>query len=550
MAHFMHVDIIESAEELYLKPNKSVWLITHRCDRLRLAINKYLGQLLMTTRSMAKTIHDRPARIILRLTGLGLVIYIAWAIFGAYDISMHPEIATFSLAIMQSLAAYFSYRVVRNSKLDVRLRNAWRWISRALASSALAEGLWFAYSFFQLAPMPWLTDVLYFLYYIFILVALFWFPFITARRTERIIFWLDLIIIMLATLVVLWAMNLERFQELYIQDPLILLSLVFPLGDAVLFAGMMALLQRDVERVGKAVFIFLTLAFGLHGLAGGFYLYARMYWFEWLQLYVYILWLLGAFCFLIAAVVQTNLDSVSREIYPSRTRFVLRFILPYLAVIAGWSTLVYMTFTIVKPNLNLYGVLIGSILLGVLVLLRQYNLLLENVHLYADMQRLAITDSLTGLYNRHYFNQVLNRELQRAERYNSPLVLLLADVDDFKLFNDTLGHMQGDQVLRLVSNVLNTQLRRVDLLARFGGDEFAVIMPGTDRAGALTVTQRIHAVFAGYQYAGRQLGLSIGIAVHVAGITPEQFVEQADRALYRSKSKKAARKTHPISKQG
>jgi len=255
--------------------------------------------------------------------------------------------------------------------------------------------------------------------------------------------------------------------------------------------------------------------------------------------YVYILWLLGGFSCVIAAVLQINLEPPARQTYPSRSRSLSRMILPYLGALAGWITLIYMTFTNVQSDLRLQGVLLGALVLVVLVLLRQYNLLIENSYLYDEMQRLATTDSLTGLYNRHYFNEMLTRELLRAERYHKPLALLLADVDDFKIFNDTLGHLQGDQVLKIVSNTLNAQLRRVDLLARFGGDEFAVILPDTDQAGAVFASSRIQAAVSAQHYSDRQLGLSIGIAMVLPGMSPEQFVELADRELYLSKSRKS-----------
>jgi diguanylate cyclase (GGDEF)-like protein len=130
----------------------------------------------------------------------------------------------------------------------------------------------------------------------------------------------------------------------------------------------------------------------------------------------------------------------------------------------------------------------------------------------------------------------------RAERYQKPLALLLADIDDFKIFNDTLGHLQGDQVLKVVSNVLTAQLRRVDLLARFGGDEFAVIMPDTDQAGAEAASSRIQKAVSQQRYADRQLGLSIGVAVFQPGMSPVQLVELSDRELYRSKSTKSLKK--------
>jgi hypothetical protein len=212
---------------------------------------------------------------------------------------------------------------------------------------------------------------------------------------------------------VYWAVNLPFFLELYRQDPMVMIILVFPMCDAFLFAGMTALLQRNVERAGHRSVLFLTFAVGLHALAEGFYLYARMHRLYWTQPYIYLLWILGAFCFMLAAIVQIFLEPAPREVYPSRIRSYLRLVLPYLAVMAGWSTLFYIIFTSTTFDLRLYGIIIGSLLLGGLVFWRQYTLLVENFHLYADMQHLAITDSLTGLYNRHFFNEVLSREFAR-----------------------------------------------------------------------------------------------------------------------------------------
>ena len=471
-----------------------------------------------------------------------LVAFTGWTFLGFGNLHLHTSIAILSLAILESLAAYYGFRVAAQPTIDIRLQSVWRWIGFALSAIALSGWVSFVGRLFNISFLSELVDWIYFVYYPCIMVALFKFPFSSSRGTERRIFWLDIAIIITATFMAFWAVNLYLFIDLFRSQPSALLVLVFPLGDAFLFAGVTALLQRNVEQVGHQSLIFLTIALGMNALGEGFYDFASIHVNEIAISYTYILWLLGAFFFLIAAVVQINQEPPGRHLYPSRRRSILRMILPYLGVLAGWGTLIIMTFTSVQTDLRQQGVLLGALVLVVLVLWRQYSLLAENTHLYDEMQRLAMTDSLTGLYNRHYFNEMLKRELLRAERYRNPLALLLGDVDDFKFFNDTLGHLKGDLVLKIVSQTMNMQLRKVDLLSRFGGDEFAVIMPDTDQAGAETAASRIQAAVGKQSYADKQLGLSIGVAVFRPGMTPEQLVEQADNELYRKKSSKYARR--------
>lgn len=154
------------------------------------------------------------------------------------------------------------------------------------------------------------------------------------------------------------------------------------------------------------------------------------------------------------------------------------------------------------------------------------------------MKRLAIIDSLTGLYNRHLFNEMLKREVDRAARFATPLTLLLIDVDDFKFFNDNYGHLQGDRMLVLAAGALTGQLRSVDILARFGGDEFAVILPETSLEGGQAVAERMKKTVAALSFASKPLGVSIGSSGYALGQTPEQLVDEADRALYADKASK------------
>ena len=116
---------------------------------------------------------------------------------------------------------------------------------------------------------------------------------------------------------------------------------------------------------------------------------------------------------------------------------------------------------------------------------------LENAALFAELQRSAITDSLTGVYNTRFFHEVLARETSRADRYTTPLSLLMLDVDSFKIINDTFGHVVGNKVLTQVAKNLEHTVRNTDFVFRCGGDEFGVVLPGTTLEGAMHVAEKI-----------------------------------------------------------
>jgi diguanylate cyclase (GGDEF)-like protein len=217
---------------------------------------------------------------------------------------------------------------------------------------------------------------------------------------------------------------------------------------------------------------------------------------------------------------------------------VLRLVIPYLAVAAGWGLLILLVSNTGYADQRVLGALYGSIVLVALVLARQFIVLQENVRLYREMQRLAVTDGLTGLYNRHFFNETLRGEIERSKRYSSALTLLLLDVDHFKSFNDRHGHLQGDEVLKMTAHILGGQLRKADILARFGGDEFAIILPETSRGGAISVARKIERSISQEKYKDWSLGVSVGVGNYRQGMTPENLIEQADRNLYRHKAAK------------
>ncbi len=171
----------------------------------------------------------------------------------------------------------------------------------------------------------------------------------------------------------------------------------------------------------------------------------------------------------------------------------------------------------------------------------QLSMLLENLRARERIISLAETDDLTGVPNRRYFRRQLSYEMERARVYNVPLALLLVDVDDFKEINDTLGHMMGDVVLSELCGTIKSTLRTPDEISRFGGDEFAVILPHTDVAGASAVADRVLKrveEMALTSEDGREIHctVSIGIAqCDPADGTFSDLVRRADDRLYEAK---------------
>jgi len=154
-----------------------------------------------------------------------------------------------------------------------------------------------------------------------------------------------------------------------------------------------------------------------------------------------------------------------------------------------------------------------------------------------ELAALATTDGLTSLLNHRAFYDRLEDELREAQRYGSQLSLLMIDVDNFKRFNDDFGHPAGDEVLKQVAAVVAASGRRIDIVARYGGEELAVILPQTGRTGALIAAERIRLRIQQREWRDRPITVSIGIAtVSPETERPLDLVVAADRALYESKA--------------
>ena len=169
---------------------------------------------------------------------------------------------------------------------------------------------------------------------------------------------------------------------------------------------------------------------------------------------------------------------------------------------------------------------------------------LNKILIYEHTKELAITDDLTGIFNRRYFNQSFEMEIQRANRYNHSLSILMLDLDNFKTYNDVNGHLMGDEVLKKVSQVLENILRKTDLVARFGGEEFIIMLPEISKDQSQRVANKLRREIEKSQFVNEEtlpqgrLTISVGLSVFPDDSRdPQKLIQYADEALYDAKAK-------------
>jgi diguanylate cyclase (GGDEF)-like protein len=164
---------------------------------------------------------------------------------------------------------------------------------------------------------------------------------------------------------------------------------------------------------------------------------------------------------------------------------------------------------------------------------------LDNLRLSENLEKLAVTDDLTQVFNYRYLKSALRREVKRATRFRQPLSVIMVDVDNLKHYNDRNGHLRGSHLLREIAQLFAQQVRSWDLVAKYGGDEFTVILPQTDRPGASTVAERLRAAVEEHTFPLAATG-SITVSVGIANYPEDSdsvtgLIEAADRALYIAK---------------
>jgi diguanylate cyclase (GGDEF)-like protein len=163
---------------------------------------------------------------------------------------------------------------------------------------------------------------------------------------------------------------------------------------------------------------------------------------------------------------------------------------------------------------------------------------IQNAHYVERVKQLAYLDGLTGIFNRRFFELRITEEIERAKRYGSGMAVIMADIDQFKRLNDEFGHVLGDEVLRQVSSLFHQQLRKIDVVCRYGGEEFGILLTQTNADHAMSVAEKLRKMVANWQFPGvpRTVTISAGTAaLPDHGTTRDDLVKAADTALYAAK---------------
>lgn len=488
-----------------------------------------------SSRSLLRT----PTGAITIVSILGNNAYFVWLYSGYYNQRYDALLTGISLVLLNMLAGIFGVYVISHKGFGVALRSAWFSISLGSWSLVIAHGLRAYYSLVVgLNSFPSSADIYYFIYYPLTLIGVITLFSVFAPRSERTILWLDLFIVMTFFGMVLWYYFLALPILASPQNLGKYLALFYPVGDVIILSVITALAQRDLSKAARRVLSFMAISMVIALVSDGLFAFLDILQYSYAQGYLTITRMSATQAQMLAT--ACLIASGPAILHEPPVRFkplthMFRLALPYLAVIIGLTLLSRIITTNVGANPRLLGALYMVFTLVVLVLVRQYIVSKENVRLYQRMQRIAWTDSLTGLYNRHFFNEMLPREIERAARYGNQLSVLLMDIDGFKKYNDTYGHLKGDAVLKTIGRVFSTQLRISDTIARYGGDEFVVILPETSRRKAIAIASRIRNAVAMQPFEEAGLSVSIGVASYRPGMTPEQLLDEADQEMYRRK---------------
>ncbi len=491
------------------------------------------------TEDLGAWLRDPGGRVVLAL-GVYTLLFVAWVAWGAARLPYRTAVGDLAFPPMGLAASVLAWRTGRQRVLPGRARMAWRVIALAFASWTAGDVVWAYLEVVRgVSPFPSGADVFYLLFYPLMLAGLLLFPHAPASPAERAKFWLDEATVLLGGWMVVWYFVLGPIA-LSVQATTLeaVLSTAYPIGDLVLLFGVGALLLRQPAAGSRR-------ALGLLAAAVGAFLAADIG-FGYLDLqdlyrpgdWPDAFWM-GALGLAAAA---AHYQTWSARVRPPVERTGIGEAagispLPYLAVGLGY-VLLFVAGRYATPY-PLGGLLYAAIALTGVVLIRQLTVMGENLRLVGNLREMATTDSLTGLLNRRAFFELAEREFARYQRYRHPLCAVMVDVDSFKEINDRFGHQAGDAVLAGVARQCRQELRRVDIAARFGGDELVLLLPETGLDDALWVVQRLRQAVAEMRLpSGEHLlrtTISAGVASADGCASLEALLRRADQALYQAK---------------
>ena len=477
--------------------------------------------------------------VTLAVATLCVLFYIVWFSGLRLSASIEDVFSSIALILLALLGVVFGAILAFSKKYPDTIRRTWAFIGLASLSNCIAEILWFYYSQQGLNPYPSMADVFYLLFYPLLLAGVLSLPYLPSKPGQRLMIGLDMSIVMLVGGMLIWTYILGPVIDQHDTGLPGLISLAYPLGDFLILAGMVSLIQRELDKVGRTELVFLTMSMIATALADILFAVVQNEGTDIPMVFMNPLWLLSSWAILMAAGWQilhpTTDASTDQYNFLPLLRNYLVYLAPMLGLLLAFSGLA----NFIRLDHRLIGTILLTIILLFLIYTRQAFILHENRQLYQKMESLAVTDALTTLYNRHSFNETIYREINRTIRHGHDLSLLIIDVDDFKIYNDTHGHLKGDQMLHDISLAIKDCTRKTDFLARYGGDEFVLILPETNLEDARRVSAKIERIVRD-RFSMDNLSVSLGLALYKTGMNEQALVGEADANLYQQKHLKMA----------
>jgi diguanylate cyclase (GGDEF)-like protein len=467
--------------------------------------------------------------------------FVAWVLVAGGPDHTSTVISDVAFLPVGIAAAAMAWRAAAHPALDRSTKRAWILIGLALCSWWAGDVIWFWFESIRgIQPFPSAADAGYLCFYLLFIAGILTMPGAPRDALDRTKVWLDAGIVVLGGTMAIWYLvispTVAQHQAHFLNK---VLSVAYPVGDLVLVFGVAMLLLRHPDRGRAAALRLLVLGAGLFVVAD--VVYARL---NLSNSYKGpaspdIFWMLALTVFLGAGAVQRRLAAQAQEPDFEEPAAVRVSKLPYLALAIGYGFMLWVAGEQAVSPLN--GLVVGAVGLTLLVAARQMTAQEENMRLTSALVELATVDPLTGLHNRRSFFELAEREWTRTARSGAPLTAVMLDIDHFKAINDRCGHAAGDEVLTAVARRCAGELRSVDVLGRYGGDELVALLPDSATVDALAVAERVRGAVGNHtvptDVGPLEVFVSIGVATAASGATSlRALLIQADAALYAAKS--------------
>ena len=468
-----------------------------------------------------------------------MVIYGLWQLFRWGGHSHQALIGDLAFVPVNGAAILLAWRASRRADLGRDTCRAWRLLAIALGLYLIGDLLQLGYEvILHMRPYPTWADAAYLAFYPVAFWGLISFPGRHRTGPERLRMLLDTGLVFTGGAMLIWYVALgPAIATGGSFDLFNLVTYAYPVGDLLLLFGTLTALLRDpppssvlalrIFAVGMLAFIAADLTYD-HITATSTYTGGDP---------VDTLWLLATTIVYLAAACQLRTKPAG-VLAPLPKPTPRPSFLPYLAIAGSYVLLAALGLHSVRLDSVGGGLVAGAVALTFLVSARQYIALHDYGRLALRYQQLASVDGITGLYNRRHFMEATEAAFARTQRLGQPLLALMIDVDNFKHINDTHGHIAGDQVLSEMAQACREQVRPVDIVGRYGGDEFIIIVVGITSLRATQIAEQLARRTARVlDHDGKPLtySASIGIAERTPGCDLPTLLMRADQAMYEAK---------------